>query len=214
MVALADLALGHSLPAQVGLVHLDDAAQQATFVFHHSANALAEKPCGLLADAKMLGQLDRRDAFAAGGYQIKRREPRPHRQVRAFDCRPHRRREHVAASAALPVMRTPFEFGCCPDTAAFKADWAFGPANGLKVTPASVVIREPGKEREQRHAGTLSALHTKVNRSEFAYGEMGLKLVLAIYFAACNFKLQPSWSYSSFSTYGGPLNHFSLCACS
>jgi hypothetical protein len=84
MVALADLALGHSLPAQVGLVHLDDAAQQATFVFHHSANALAEKPCGLLADAKMLGQLDRRDAFAAGGYQIKRREPRPHRQVRAF----------------------------------------------------------------------------------------------------------------------------------
>lgn len=52
---------GRSVPARLAAgircIDVDDAIQQAVLVFHHAADALAEKPRGLLADAQMLGQL-------------------------------------------------------------------------------------------------------------------------------------------------------------
>jgi hypothetical protein len=149
MVALAGLPLGTLLSAQVGFVNLDDAAQQSVLALHHAADALAEEPRRLLTDAEMLAQLDRRDALAARRHQVERREPDPHRQVRALQRGAHRRREHGAARMALPVMRAGLLLGCCSDTAALAADRTGRPAHGLKMTPTGIVIGKPGKEWKQ-----------------------------------------------------------------
>src|SRR5215217_3310709 len=140
--------------AEIGFVCLDDALQQPVLILHHAADALPEEPCGFLADTDVFSQLDRGETLAAGGDQIERGEPRPQRQVRAFQCRAVCHLELGAAGVALQVVR-PSDLVRVVDAAASRANWAGRPAQGLKVRPARLVIREPLQEGQQRHAAIM-----------------------------------------------------------
>ena len=142
------------LAAEIRFVGLDDTLQQPVLVLHHAADALAEEPSGLLADAEMFAQFDGRDTFAAGRDQIERSEPRPQRQVGAFERRAVRDLELRATGVALQIVLAA-DLVRVVDVAAFRADRSGRPAQGFKMRPACLIIRKPLEEGQQRHAAIM-----------------------------------------------------------
>jgi hypothetical protein len=63
-------------------------AYRPRVVFDHGGDTVAEKPCRLLSDAEMPSQREAGKPLAGDSKQIERREPRPHREERAFQRRP------------------------------------------------------------------------------------------------------------------------------
>ncbi len=151
-VALGGLAPLALLAAEVCFVHLYDAAQQPVLVLHHAADALAEEPCGFLADAEVFAQLDRRDALAGSGHQIEGGEPRPQWQMGSFQRGAMRYLEFGQAGIAPEVVSTSGMVGAV-DAPAMRANRPARPAQSFEMRPTGIIIGEPLEEGQQRHAG-------------------------------------------------------------
>lgn len=149
-IALGRLTFLALLAAKVSLVRLDDAFQQVFIVLHHAPDALTEEPCRLLADAEVFRQPNRRNALAGRCYEIKRGEPRPHRQMRAFERRSVRHPKATLAGVAASVVRAAYEVRIV-DAAAVGTHRAVRPTHGFQMRPTGVIIRESLEEGEQRH---------------------------------------------------------------
>jgi hypothetical protein len=140
-----------ALAADVRFVGLDDAAQQARVARHHSADAVTEKPCRLLADAEMPPQSDARQPLAGHSEKLQRREPCPHRKV-AFERRSHRHGELGVTGFAEVVMH-PAAFHRRTDVPALRTDWTVRPAHSFEMRPTGVVtgkLLEKGHDRDAR----------------------------------------------------------------
>jgi hypothetical protein len=131
--------------AEIGLVDLDDAAQQTVFVLHHATDTLAEEPSGLLPDAEVLGELHRRDPFARCGEQIESGEPCAQRQMRAFKGCAVQDGELVATGGATPIM-SPTDAMRPADNTAPRADGTLA-SEPLQGAPSS--SRHPGNVLEK-----------------------------------------------------------------
>lgn len=75
----------------LGLVDLDQTRQAAAVrVYHGPAQLVQEQPGGLVVDADLVGELQRRDAVRVRGEQVRGGEPSPKR-----DLRPVHRRARI-----------------------------------------------------------------------------------------------------------------------
>jgi hypothetical protein len=151
--------------ADVRLVGLDEPAQEPRIVLHHGADTVSKKPRRLLANAKMARQCDAGQPLAGYSKQIQRREPRPQRQVCAFEWRSKSGCKFGVAGFALVVVLSPASERQA-DVSAPRANRASRPAHPFEVLPTCVIIRKLFEKSENRHTQRYEGVTTNVNRTE------------------------------------------------
>src|SRR6516162_18567 len=143
----------------IAFVDFDD-ARQRRFVatVQHGANAVSDKPCGLLSDAKVLTELDAANSLGRRQDQVEGEVPDTQRQVRAMHRRADRDAELFAAGVAAMPAWTSSDWLCVIDRAAVRAGWSMRPANAFQVRSTGVVGVETLHESDQFHLGHLKAV--------------------------------------------------------
>ena len=140
------------LATDIAFIGLDDARERQFFATcEQGADAVSEKPSGLLSDAKMLRQLDAADALGAREDQIHGEIPSPERQVAVF----HRRANcdaKVFPARSASVDARPFgDRRCVIDGAAAVTDRAMRPPSALQMRAAGFIGATPGEESGKLH---------------------------------------------------------------
>src|SRR4051795_9979649 len=128
-----------TVPAEVGVVHLDPAVQPLPPLplGHDAHDLLLQRPSVRLLDAETPAQLDRADAVLGGGDQPHRQEPAGERQLGGVEDRAGGERDLVAAGAALDLG--PGAEPLALARAAQRADEALRPAQLLDRRPAPIL---------------------------------------------------------------------------
>jgi hypothetical protein len=135
------------LPADVGFIYLDDAAQLIGSMFTEaSADAIAHVERGLVGtEAHVTHDLQGTHALFANQHKVHDLEPVAERLVRVLKDRPDQNREPIAARlgafGALPVKGTIGD-GIHVYIAATGAMDAFRPAASNEISLAGILIRE------------------------------------------------------------------------
>ena len=152
-----------ALAADVRCVGSDNGTQEPFIVLHHCADAAAEKPCRLLSDAEMPPKRNAGKPLTGYREQMQRCEPRPHRQVCAFEGRSESCGELGIAGFALAIVLAPASHRR-PDITALGAYRAVGPAYLFEVSPARIIVWKFVEKSHYRHEPHMGTLTTKANR--------------------------------------------------
>ncbi len=150
LVLNAAPALSRPFTAQGSIIDLDTSGERLALVtFVHDLQQLVfELPGSVVADAKLPGQLQRRDATLALGEQVNRQEPGGQRKVRAMEDGTGGQRGLMVAVMALVESPRKLAAG---RVASLGADEPLGPTMPIERLPAlrfRTVLLEEGRQRQ------------------------------------------------------------------